>query len=124
MAKRKKRPLPDIENVLKSLEKDFDIKMFRLQDIPRAVAWAERVYIAIHENYHSRRRQYYHVIFGYRENLDRFCRAIGVSPDYITASEFFRFWHLTWFPEAAKPPIAPRGRHGKSQGLTYIHPSR
>ena len=123
LARRKKRPLPDISDLLKSLEKDFKIQFFRLQDIPHAVAWAERGNIAIHENYHSRRKQSYHVICGEKENLERFCNRVGLSENYITASEFFRFWHLTWFPDTQKPPNC-QATSGKSQGLTYIHPSR
>jgi len=102
---------------------EFPIQFFKLQDIPKAVTWAERGNIAIHENYHSRRKQSYHVISGNRDNLARFCKRIGVDPEDITASEFFRFWHLTWFPEITEVKKFPGGR-GRNQGLTYIHPSR
>lgn len=85
------------------------MRLFSLSDIPEAVAWAERGHIAIHENYHSRRRQSYHVICGEKDPLLRFCQRIGLPPSYITASEFFRFWHLTWFPERdhIQSPSAP-----------------
>ncbi len=83
-------------------------------EIPDAVTWAERGNIAIHENYHSRRRQSYHVISGDKDNLLRFCRRLDIPPDYITASEFYRFWHLTWYPaqlpeQGASAGIIPRG---------------
>ncbi len=98
MARRKKKTLPDISGILSSLSKDFPVRFFKLTDIPEAVAWAERGNIAIHENYHSYRRQSYHVICGDKDNLARFCRFMGIPDDYICASEFYRFWHLTWFP--------------------------
>ncbi len=98
MARRKKKALPDITGVIAPLSEAFHVRVFSLTDIPEAVAWAERGNIAIHENYHSRRRQSYHVICGNRDNLVGFCREIGVPENFITASEFYRFWHLTWFP--------------------------
>ncbi len=101
---------------------EFGIQVFKLHDIPKAVTWAERGNIAVHENYHSRRKQSYHVICGNKENLVRFCNKIGVDPSSINASEFFRFWHLTWFPDPSEEKVLPKVR--KVQGLTYIHPSR
>ncbi len=76
----------------------FRIRFFSLLEIPDAVVWAERGNIAIHENYHSRRRQSYHVICGDKDNLLRFCHKLNIPLAYITASEFYRFWHLTWYP--------------------------
>ncbi len=99
VARRKKKPLPKIDHIIKPLAEDFGVRFFTLQEIPQAVAWAERGRIAIHENYHSRRRQSYHVICGEKDPLYEFCDKVGVPYDYITASEFYRFWHLTWFPE-------------------------
>ncbi len=122
MARRKKKKLPQIDHILGPLTDEFDIQVFKLRDIPKAVTWAERGNIAIHENYHSRRRQSYHVICGDRDNLARFCGRVGVDPANITASEFFRFWHLTWFPHMSEGKSV--GEMGENQGLTYIHPSR
>ncbi|HID97492.1 MAG TPA: hypothetical protein EYP57_04800 [Thermodesulfobacteriaceae bacterium] len=98
MARRKKKPLPDIQHYLKAFPDEYKVRMFALREIPQAVAWAELGNIAIHENYHSRRRQSYHVICGQKDNLLRFCHKIGASVNEIKASEFYRFWHLTWFP--------------------------
>ncbi len=122
MARRKKKKLPAIDHIIEPIAHEFDIQVFQLKDIPKAVTWAERGNIAIHENYHSRRRQSYHVICGDKDNLIRFCNKVGVDPSNITASEFFRFWHLTWFPHLSEQEDTPR--MGKDQGLTYIHPSR
>lgn len=99
MARRKRPPIPDITDILEPIQQDLRIRFFSLRDIPQAVAWAERGNIAIHENYHSRRRQSYHVISGEKDALQNFCDRIGLPGDFITASEFFRFWHLTWFPK-------------------------
>ncbi|NDY41755.1 hypothetical protein G3N55_02665 [Dissulfurirhabdus thermomarina] len=108
MPRRKKRPLPDIRPLIAPLQEEFQVRFFSLQEIPQAVAWAERGHIAIHENYHSRRRRSFHVICGRRDNLVRFCERLGVSPECMTASEYFRFWHLTWFPEPeGRPPGRP-----------------
>lgn len=98
MARRKRSPLPDISSIVEPLQDELGVRFFQLREIPRAVAWAERGYIAIHENYHTRRRQSYHVICGERDNLLRFCKYVGVSSKYVTASEFYHFWHLTWIP--------------------------
>ena len=98
LARRKKKTLPDISGILSSLSEDCHVRFFKLTDIPEAVTWAERGFIAIHENYHSLRRQSYHVICGNRDNLVNFCKIMGIPEDYICASEFYRFWHLTWFP--------------------------
>jgi len=90
--------LPDISEALASIPGDFNVRIFRLTDIPDAVAWAERGFVAIHENYNSHKSQSYHVICGDRGNLIRFCRVMGIPEQYICASEFYRFWHLTWLP--------------------------
>ena len=121
LARRKKQKLPEIGPIIEALQKEFDIQVFKLQDIPDAVTWAERGNIAIHENYHSRRRQSYHIICGDKDNLVRFCHRIGVNPENIKASEFFRFWHLTWFPHLQTQACLPNVKG--SNGLTYIHPS-
>ena len=121
MARRKKKKLPKIDHIIEPIAHEFDIRFFKLMDIPKAVTWAERGNIAIHENYHSRRKQSYHVICGDKDNLVRFCNKVGVDPSDITASEFFRFWHLTWFPDLSEQEDTARTR--KNQGLTYIHPS-
>ncbi len=113
MARRKKRPLPEIKHIIDPLKEAFRIRLFGLQEIPDAVAWAERGNIAIHENYHSRRRQSYHVICGDKDTLFNFCLRLDIPLDYITASEFYKFWHLTWYPlEMPGPgniPYRPEG---------------
>ncbi len=121
MARRKKKPLPEINHIIEPLKEAFRIRFFSLQEIPEAVAWAERGNIAIHENYHSRRRQSYHVICGNKDILFDFCHRLRIPLDYITASEFYRFWHLTWYPlevpEMGKIPYNPTGNqpmHGQS----------
>jgi len=95
---RKKKTLPDISDLIGTMEEHFQVRFFPLREIPQAVAWAERGNIAIHENYNSRRKQSYHVISGRRENLVRFCEKMGIPPENISASDFYKFWHLTWFP--------------------------
>jgi len=105
---RRKKKLPDITNIIKPLETELGAKIFPLTQIPQAVSWAEQGNIAIHENYLSRRRQSYHVISGRKENLLRFCDKIGIPREDIRASEFFRFWHLTWMPPL--PPEDPPKR--------------
>ncbi|WP_157608238.1 hypothetical protein [Thermodesulfatator atlanticus] len=94
------------------------IKIFGISQIPEAVNWAETGGIAIHENFHTPRRASYHVISARKENLEAFCRKLGLSPERIKASEFFRFWHLTWqpFPPQQKPKRG-RGRPPKHQSL-------
>jgi len=119
LARRKKKELPKIDHMIGPVAEEFSIRLFPVHDIPEAVAWAERGNIAIHENYHSRRRQSYHVICGAKERLEEFCRRMGVPEDAITASEFFRFWHLTWFPHLCCPQ-EPRqeGKKDAGTGLT------
>ena len=101
---RRKKELPDIGGILASLEGDGDlgVKYFPLSKIPEAVAWAEKGFISIHENYHSRRRQTFHVISGSKERLEAFCRRLSIDPSEIRASEYFRFWHLTWSPQGLR----------------------
>ncbi|WP_456430738.1 hypothetical protein [Thermosulfuriphilus sp.] len=110
--KTQKAPL-DIANVQEMLEKlsqELRIKFFHLRDIPEAVTWAERGYIAVHENFRTRRRRSYHVICGRKEPLQRFCQLVGLPESAITASEFYRFWHLTWYPDGPAPPKRPRSK--------------
>lgn len=103
-----------IIQLLEDLQKRLPVKFFCLKDIPQAVTWAERGGIAIHENFHTRRRYSYHVISSKKENLEQFCAFVNLSPSQIKASEFYRFWHLTWVP--FDPPAKkkrPRGRPPK-----------
>jgi hypothetical protein len=119
LARRKKKELPKIDHMVGPLLEEFRIRLFPIQEIPEAVVWAERGNIAIHENYHSRRRQSYHVICGVKERLEEFCRRIGVPEEAITASEFFRFWHLTWFPHLTDPEaITKAGQKAKKGAAT------
>ena len=99
MGSRKKPSLPAVDHMIEKLQGDFQVRIFRIDQIPEAVVWAERGCIAVHENYHSRRKQSFHVICGNRDELQRFSIAIGMSDNDITASDNFKFWHLTWFPE-------------------------
>lgn len=122
LARRKKKKLPEIGPVVEALKKEFPVELFKLQEIPNAVTWAERGNIAIHENYHSRRKQSYHVISGNKDNLVRFCNRLGIDPNDIKASEFYRFWHLTWYPNGNEDSDLPPT--SKNYGLTYIHPLR
>jgi len=122
LARRKKKKLPEIGPIVETLKKEFPIELFKIQEIPSAVTWAERGNIAIHENYHSRRKQSYHVISGNKDNLVRFCNRLGISPSDIKASEFYRFWHLTWYPNNQEDTTLTQTR--KPHGLTYIHPLR
>jgi hypothetical protein len=96
---KKKPPFFNIESIIEPLQKDFSIRFFTLNEIPKAVVWAERGNIAIHENYHSRRRQSYHIICSKKDSLLRLCKKIGVPSNYVTASELYKFWHMTWFPK-------------------------
>gem|GEM_PF-1862363 len=103
-----------LNEILERLQKELPIRFFPLQEIPKAVVWAEQGGIAIHENFHTRRRYSYHVISAHRERLERFCQLTNIPVDSIKASEFYRFWHLTWMP--FPPPVKkkrPRGRPPK-----------
>ncbi|OCC15382.1 hypothetical protein DBT_1129 [Dissulfuribacter thermophilus] len=95
MSKRKK-PLPDIQKILARLEKELNCRYFTISQIPEAVTWAERGNVSIHENFHSRRKQSYHVISGSKEAIEAFCNFVGIPLDAIKASEFYRFWHVNW----------------------------
>ena len=109
VAMQKKPPLfPNIEGIIESLRKDFNIRFFVFNEIPQAVAWAGRGNIAIHENYHSHRRRSYHVICSEKEDLLRFCKKIGVPSNYVTASDLYKFWHMTWFPEKEHNHVSGR----------------
>lgn len=88
-----------MDHILEKLQDDFHVRIFKLEEIPHAVVWAERGRIAVHENYNSRRKQSFHVMCGDRGELTRFSMAIGMSEKDIGASDNFKFWHLTWFPE-------------------------
>lgn len=102
MSPRKKKKLPDISPYLGNLEKKLGAKYFPLSNIPEAVTWAEMGNISIHENFASRRKQAYHVISGSKQKLEEFCRELGLPTTQIKASEFYKFWHLTWFPAQAE----------------------
>jgi len=99
VARPKKPPFSNIESIIEPLQKEFSIRFFAFSEIPHAVVWAERGNIAIHENYHSNRRQSYHVICSEKDNLLSLCRKIGIPSSYVTASELYKFWHMTWFPK-------------------------
>jgi hypothetical protein len=104
-----------IIRLLETLQRKLPVKFFPLQEIPEAVSWAERGGIAIHENFHTRRRYSYHVISAKKENLEQFCALLELPPSKIKASEFYRFWHLTWIPfEPPVKPKRPRGRPRKN----------
>jgi len=121
LARRKKQELPKIDHMIAPLAEEFSIRLFPVQDIPAAVAWAERGNIAIHENYRSRKRQCYHVISGDRNLLQQFCDRMKVPENAITASEFFRFWHLTWYPNSEfLPPEETR----KNRCITSVRQLR
>lgn len=96
---RRKKPLPHIEHIIDVLRHDLKVRIFKIDEINKAVAWAEKGCIAVHENYHSRKKRSYHVISRDRKELLRFCREIGLTEESLKASEHFKFWHLTWFPE-------------------------
>ncbi|WP_157627857.1 hypothetical protein [Thermodesulfatator autotrophicus] len=94
------------------------IKFFNLTQIPEAVNWAETGGISVHENFHTRRKLSYHVISASRENLEAFCRKVGLPTDQIKASEFYRFWHTTWTPFPPGPkPKRRRGRPPKRPSI-------
>lgn len=93
-----KQVVPDIREALSTLEKKLNCRYFSLSEIPDAITWAERGNISIHENYHTRRKQSYHVISGSKEAIEAFCRVVGIPLDAIKASEYYRFWHVNWVP--------------------------
>ncbi|AEH45081.1 hypothetical protein Thein_1213 [Thermodesulfatator indicus DSM 15286] len=109
-----------LNQLMASLQKELPIKFFNLTQIPEAVSWAETGGISVHENFYTRRRFSYHVISASKENLEAFCHKLGLPKDKIKASEFYRFWHLTWTPFSSEPkPKRRRGRPPKkaiSQG--------
>lgn len=107
MARYKKNPLPDINSILKPIKDELNIRFFALDGIPDALSWADLGHIAIHENFKSKRGKSYHVICGDKENLVRFCQKAGITPCDIVASEFYRFWHLDWFPLTEKTDSGP-----------------
>ncbi len=100
-----------LNHLLAELQRQLPIKFFSLQEIPEAVVWAERGGIAVHENFHTKRRYSYHVICAYRERLEEFCKVVNLSTSKIKASEFYRFWHLTWTP--FEPPLKKKRRRGR-----------
>ncbi len=100
-----------LNQLLEALQKELPIKFFGLLEIPEAVAWAERGGIAVHENFHTKRRFSYHVISTSREMLEKFCQLVNLPLENIKASEFYRFWHLTWVP--FEPPVKKRRRRGR-----------
>ncbi len=103
-----------LNQLLKNIQSQLPVKFFALEEIPEAVAWAEEGGIAVHENFHTRRRYSYHVICAHKNQLEKFCRLVNLPASKIKASEFYRFWHLTWVP--FDPPVKkkrPRGRPPK-----------
>ncbi len=105
-----------LTRLLENLQSQLPVKFFSLEEIPEAVIWAERGGIAVHENFHTKRRYTFHVICAKRDKLEDFCRLANVPPEEIKASEFYRFWHLTWIPFT--PPVKrkrPRGRPPKRE---------
>ena len=106
MARPKKPPFFNIEGIIEPLQKEFSIRFFAFNEIPHAVVWAERGNIAIHENYHSNRRQSYHIICSEKDELLRLCRKISIPSSYVTASELYKFWHMTWFPKTERNHVS------------------
>jgi hypothetical protein len=100
VTRRKKNPLPDISSILNPIKDELNIRFFTLDGISDALSWANLGNIAIHENFKSKRGRSYHIICGDKENLLHFCKKAGVKPCNIVASEFYRFWHLDWSPQA------------------------
>ncbi|MDA8162385.1 MAG: hypothetical protein M0022_05700 [Desulfobacteraceae bacterium] len=97
MTRHKKNSLPGISHILVQIKDELPVRIFTLNEIPEALAWAERGHIAVHENFRSRKRQSYHVICSDKEPLLYFCQRLGLPTNDIVVSEFYRFWHLTWF---------------------------
>lgn len=100
VARRKKHSLPDINVILNPIKDELNIRFFTLDKIPDALSWADLGHIAIHENFKSKRGKSYHVICGDKETLLRFCQRAEIMPCKVVASEFYRFWHLEWSPQA------------------------
>jgi hypothetical protein len=103
-----------LNRLLENLQRQLPVRFFSLEEIPQAVVWAERGGIAVHENFHTKRRYAFHVICAQKERLEKFCRLVDLPVSQIKASEFYRFWHLTWVPFT--PPVKkkrPRGRPPK-----------
>ena len=93
-----KRELPDISKALAKLTKTLNCRYFSLSEIPQAITWAERGNISIHENYTSRRKKSYHVMSQSKQAIETFCKLLGIPLEAIKASEYYRFWHVTWVP--------------------------
>ncbi len=103
-----------LNHLLENIQRQLPVKFFSLQEIPEAVVWAERGGIAVHENFHTKRRYSFHVICAHRSRLEEFCKLVNLPVSKIKASEFYRFWHITWIP--FEPPVKkkrPRGRPPK-----------
>lgn len=97
VVRHKKNLVSDINNILAQIKDELPVRLFTLNEIPEALVWAERGHLAIHENFKSRKHQSYHVICADKDPLCRFCQKMGLSTGDIVVSEFYRFWHLTWF---------------------------
>lgn len=74
------------------------IKIFPVNKIPEAITWAERGFIAIHENYQSRRKKTYHIISSDKEKLLFLCTELSIPQESVRSSDFFKFWHTSWAP--------------------------
>ncbi len=74
------------------------IKIFPVNKIPDAITWAERGFIAVHENYQSRRKKSYHIICADRDRLLLLCKELSIPEASIRSSDFYKFWHTSWIP--------------------------
>ena len=93
----KRKPLPDIQYIISSLAPYCNAKYFSVTEIPLAVQWAKEGGVSIHENYSSLRTASYHVLSKEITAILLFCKKIGIPSHHIKSSEYYRFWHLTWF---------------------------
>ena len=77
----------------------MNIRFFPFSQIPDAVTWAERGNVSVHENYHTKKKASFHVISGNKDAIKEFCKVAGIPEEAIKASEYYRFWHVTWIPK-------------------------